>query len=173
LTIITKPWCHVTFWCYLKLHSNFCDQVVINIIEKFNNHFLNQSQNPRCVVMLIVNFNFLFWNHCFSYNSLLVSFVTEGISFWLIIDCMNLLCELGHTFGITCTIRISCKRLPKLAIWFVTSLILWINFNIGLFSSKVMACSFPYRYIIDVAFLFAYKSCNMIQHSCGSFASTM
>jgi len=39
LLIIAKPWCHVTFWCPLQLHSNFCDYVVINIVEKYNSRF--------------------------------------------------------------------------------------------------------------------------------------
>jgi len=30
---IPKPWCHVAFWCPLHLHSNFCDQVVMNIVK--------------------------------------------------------------------------------------------------------------------------------------------
>jgi hypothetical protein len=38
-------------WCPLQHHSNFCDQVVINIDEKDNSHFLNLSQNPKCVVV--------------------------------------------------------------------------------------------------------------------------
>jgi hypothetical protein len=53
LTIVAKPWCHVPFWCPLQLHNNFCDQVVVNIVEKDNSHFLNQSQNPRCVVVIV------------------------------------------------------------------------------------------------------------------------
>ncbi len=36
----------------LHLHSNFRDQVVVNIVEKDNNHFLNQSQNSKCVVII-------------------------------------------------------------------------------------------------------------------------
>jgi len=36
----------------LQLHSNFCDQVVVNIVEKYSSHFKNQSQNSRCVVAI-------------------------------------------------------------------------------------------------------------------------
>ncbi len=38
----------------MQLHSNFCDQVVINIVNNNNNHhLLNWSQNPVCVIMII------------------------------------------------------------------------------------------------------------------------
>jgi hypothetical protein len=53
LIIVAKPWCHMLFWCPLQLHSNCCDQVVVSIVEKYNSHFKNQSQNPRCVVVII------------------------------------------------------------------------------------------------------------------------
>ncbi len=49
---IEQPWCHVTSQCALQLHSNFCDYVIINIVEKYNSHFSNQSQNPICVVVI-------------------------------------------------------------------------------------------------------------------------
>jgi hypothetical protein len=55
LTIVTKPWCHMKSWCPLQRHSVFCDQVVINIVKNDNNYSLNKSQNPRCVVVIVVD----------------------------------------------------------------------------------------------------------------------
>jgi hypothetical protein len=46
-------------------------------------------------------------------------------------------------------------------------LILWINFDIRMPSSKVMACSLLDKYIVDVAFWFEYRFRNMIQHLMG------
>ncbi len=61
LTIVTKPWCH------LQLHSNLCDQTIINIVKKDNSFFLNWSENPRCVVQYVPS-NYLYMHIVYQHN---------------------------------------------------------------------------------------------------------